>query len=156
MGSNNTPITFIRYKRVNLPVCIRYAEVCYIGFQFRRFSYNFGRAEENRSLYRENRYKGVRYIRVPLRKTLLSVKSSKSLKALVTASDRRPMPTGRGALIKDSYGEAPPEVQTLNLSYTYLYRSGTPFTYPKQKLNLLYISKISRNSRSSRDFIFAL
>ena len=70
MGANNTPMTFIRHKRANLPVCIRYAEVCYIKFLFQRFSYNFGRAEEYRSLYRENRYKGVRYIRVPLQKTL--------------------------------------------------------------------------------------
>ena len=70
MGANSTPMTFIRYKRVNLPVCIRYAEVCYIGFLFQRFSYNFGLAKEYRLLYRENRYKGVPYIRVPLRKTL--------------------------------------------------------------------------------------
>ena len=65
---------------------------------------------------------------------------------------------GEGVLIKLKIrtGRLHPEVQTLNLSYTYLHRSGTPFTYPKQNLNHLYISKISRNSRSSRDFSLAL
>ena len=61
MGANNTPMTFIRHKRANLPVFIRYAEVCYIKFLFQRFSCNFGRAEEYRSLFIPNRTFLVRF-----------------------------------------------------------------------------------------------
>ena len=46
--------------------CVRYNEVRYIKVLYHAFYCNFGRAEENRSLYRGLRYIEVRLIEVPL------------------------------------------------------------------------------------------